>query len=108
MDLRDYLAKEFYIIDCQDFIYFARKVHIIAIEGNMEEIRFIVDVKDKMFNEHKKMYKEELEQFKSFEEASKKAKEINEIPENKERAERWNKNKQRISEMQYYSIQIKQ
>lgn len=103
-NLMDYMNKEFYIIDCKDFIYFARKVHIIGFEISSDDLAFITDIKDELFDKHRKMYKEELEQFKSFDEASKRAKELNEIPENKRRVGQLYKNKQRILEMQYYNI----
>lgn len=103
-NLMKYINKEIYIIDCQDFTYFARKVQVIGFEMSLNDLIFIIDVKDRLFNEHRKIYKEELEQFKSFTEASKRARELNEIPENKERAEQWFKDKQNILEMQYYTI----
>ncbi len=104
INLNDYLNKEFFIIDCEEFTYFARKVHTIGFEMSLEEIIFIIDLKDRIINDYRKMYKEELEQFKSFEEASKKARQLNELPENKKRAEQWFKDKQAIFEMQYYCI----
>lgn len=103
-NLMNYINKEFYTIDCQDFTYFARKVQIVGFEMSTNDIVFITDIKDKLFDEHRKMRKEELEQFKNFNEASKRAKELNEIPENKKRAEQWFKDKQNILEMQYYTI----
>lgn len=103
-NLMNYINKEFYIIDCQDFTYFARKVQVIGFEMSLNDLIFIIDIKDRLFNKHRKMYKEELEQFKSFAEASKRAKELNEIPENKKRAEQWYKDRQNILEMQYYCI----
>lgn len=102
MNLMNYRNREFYIVDCKDFTYFARKIHVIGFEMSPDELVFITNTKDRIFNEHRKMHKEELEQFKSFEEASSKAKQLNEMPENKKRAEQWLKDKQTILEMQYY------
>lgn len=97
-DLINYINKEFYIIDCEDFTYFARKIHVVGFEMTPDELIFITDVKN-LIDEPKKFYKEELEQFKSFEEARKKAKQLNEISKNIERAKQkrsdTNKNKER-------------
>lgn len=103
-NLMNYINKEFYIIDCQHFTYFARKVQVIGFEMSSNDLIFITDAKESLFNEYRKIYKEELEQFKSFDEARKKAKELNEIPENKKRAEQYFKDRQNILEMQYYTI----
>ena len=100
-DLINYINKEFYIIDCKDFTYFARKIHVVGFEMTPNELIFITDVKKNLIDEPKKFYKEELEQFKSFEEARKKAKQLNEISKNRERAKQWFRDRQTILEMQY-------
>ena len=91
MNINDLLEKEFYIVDCQDFIYFARPVHIIGIGGSSDgyERYFILDIKDFM-NRDRKMYMYELERYKTFEEAEQEAKRLNNIPSNKKRAKQWN------------------
>lgn len=90
MDLEEIFNKEFYIVDCESFIYFPRKVRVIGFEASSDEIVFITNLKEHLINENRKMYIEELERFKSFEEAKKGAERLNEIPENKKRADEWN------------------
>ena len=92
MNLKDFLDKEYYIIDCRNFVFFPRKVRVIAFcnIGYREEIQFEIDVKESYSNEYRKLYLSELQQFKTFKEADTYARKLNEIPENKERAEKWN------------------
>ena len=90
MDIGEIFNKEFYIVDCENFIYFPRKVRVIGFEASPDEIIFITNLKEHLINENRKMYIEELERFKSFEEAYKEAKRLNELPKNKKRAEEWN------------------
>lgn len=90
-NINDFLDKEFYIVDCYNFMYFPNKAKVIGIEdiGYNNEIRFIINVIDIKTKDYKRVYKEEL---KTFEEAIKCTKELNEIPENKKLAEQWRKN----------------
>ena len=90
MDIDKIFNKEFYIVDCENFIYFPRKVRVIGFEASSDEIIFITNLKEHLINENRKMYLEELERFKSFEEAYKETKRLNELPNNKKRAEEWN------------------
>ena len=91
MEIDKLLNKEFYIVDCMDFIYFARPVHIIGFGccAVDEEINYIIDIKDYM-NEYREVYMWELERFRTLEEAEKEAKRLNNIPSNKKRAKQWN------------------
>ena len=88
LDLMELLSKEYYIVDCNHFTYFARKVRIIGWIGWGTTIEYIIDVPETYApDRNRKMYLEELEQFKTFKEAQKEAQRLNEIPENKKRKE---------------------
>ncbi len=89
-DLYDFMSRDFYIVDCKDFIYFPRKVNVIEFKmAYNSPIIFKLNVTT-CLNEPMEMYKEELERFKTFEEAKNYAKKLNEIPANKKKAEEWN------------------
>lgn len=92
MNLHELTEKEYYIIDCINFVYFARPVHIIAIGkcAEDEELTCYLDIKDYYSNDDRTMYLGELERFKTLDEAQKEADRLNEIPSNKERAKEWN------------------
>lgn len=81
---KELLEKEFYIIDCENFIYFVQPVHIIGIGGCAcdEELHYYLDIKD-FTGRDKEVYMYELERFKTFEEAQKEVDRLNNIPENK-------------------------
>ena len=88
IDLMELLSKEYYIVDCNHFTYFARKVRIIGGIGWGTTIEYIIDVPETYsLDTNRKMHLEELEQFKTFKEAQKEAQRLNEIPENKKRKE---------------------
>lgn len=90
IDLMELLSKEYYIVDCNHFTYFARKVRIIGWEATScnSEIEYIIDVSETYSpDRNRRMYLEELEQFKTFKEAQKEAQRLNEIPKNKKRKE---------------------
>lgn len=91
MKLDELLKKEFYIIKCKDFIYYAQPVHIIGFSGcaSDEELEYYLDVKDFMGRDEKR-YMCELEKFKTFEEAQKEVDRLNNIPSNKKQAKQWN------------------
>ena len=91
MKLDELLTKEFYIINCENFIYFVQPVHIIGVGGYAcdEELHYYLDVKDFMGRDME-VYMCELERFKTFEEAQKEANRLNNIPSNKKRAKDWN------------------
>ena len=105
MDIDEIFNKEFYIVDCENFIYFPRKVRVIGFEASPDEIIFITNLKEHLINENRKMYLEELERFKSFEEAYKEAKRLNELPKNKKRAEKWN-NAKAVFERKYLEAML--
>ena len=93
MNISELIKREFYIIDCMDFTYFARPVHIVGIGACAceEEFQYMIDVKDSLNpNEYRTMYMYELERFKTMEEAEKEAKRLNNILSNKKRAKEWN------------------
>lgn len=90
MEFEEIFKKEFYIVDCKNFIYFPRTVRVIGFEISIYEIIYITDIKEPLIHENRKMYLEELEKFKSFKEAQKEAERLNNIEENKKRAEKWN------------------
>ena len=91
-DVLEFMNREFYIVDCKNFMYYPRKVRVIGFEiAYGEGISFEIDVPETYCpGENRKMYKEELERFNTFDEARKYAEKLNEIPENKKRAEDWN------------------
>jgi hypothetical protein len=84
--------KDYYIVDCENFTYFARKVRVIGISGGgyNDEIKYITNLPHPFAaNEHRSMYFNELTRFKTFKEAQEGARHLNENPKNKERRERW-------------------
>lgn len=91
MDLNEILNKEFYVVDCFNFIYFPRIVRVIGYELLYQaEIEFITDIIESDTKKNKKMCLWELERFKSFEEAKKEAERLNNLEKNKRRANMYN------------------
>ena len=93
MSIEEIEEQEYYIVDCEDFIYFPRVVHIIGCSGGAydEIIRFIIDVPDPIYTKkHRDMTMFELQRFKTFEDAKKEAERLNKIPSNRKRAKDWN------------------
>ena len=91
--------KEYYIIGCANFVYYAKKVHIIGFTVGTDvcEILYMIDNKKEVEtllnpyeNEYEQLTKTELTRFKTFEDAQKEADRLNNIPENKKRALDWN------------------
>lgn len=97
-ELMEFMKKEFYIVDCEDFVYFAKTIHVVgfSMSSSEDELMYLTD-QDTI------MSRFELERYKTFEEAQAKAKDLNEKPENKKRAEDWFKNRQGILEFKYHS-----
>lgn len=84
--------KNYYIVDCENFTYFARKVRVIGISsgGYNDEIEYITNLPHPFVaNEHRSMYFNEITRFKTFEQAQRYAKKLNNISENKQRKKRW-------------------
>ena len=84
--------KDYYIVDCENFTYFARKIKIIGISSAAynDEIEYITNLPHPyVANEHRSMYFNEFTRFKTFKEAQERARHLNENPKNKERRERW-------------------
>jgi len=92
-NVNDILNSTFYIVDCEDLVYFARKVKILGFEshGYNEEIEYISDISEPYnpFGENRTFYLSVLTQYKTFKEAQNAAKKLNNMPENKERLKRW-------------------
>lgn len=103
-DLMEIFDKEYYILDCENFTYFARIVHVIGIEvcGGSNEISYTIDISHPYkANEYRTIYLWELTRFKTFKEAQEKAEYYNNLPENKKRREDYISNMQRFLEMKY-------
>lgn len=85
MNFQELQKKEFYIVDCMDFVYFARPAYVIGVGccSDDEELHYILDI-------DREMYMDELERFKTFNEAKEYAEYLNNISKNKKRAEHWN------------------
>ena len=100
MELNEIFEKEYYMVDCYDFIYFPRIVHIVGVgsSGCDEGLQYYINILDN--NKERLVYKSELERFKTFNEAKKYAEYLNNIPENKKRAKQWNE-KDKFILMQY-------
>lgn len=92
IDIQEFMNREFYIVDCKNFIYYPKVVKAIGFEcAYGEEIQFVINIYEPYCpDKNRKMYKSELERFKTFDEAKKYAKKLNDIPENKQRANDWN------------------
>lgn len=84
--------KEYYIIGCANFVYYAKKVHIIGFAGGTDEceILYMIDSLNPYANEYEQLTKTELTRFKTFEDTQKEADRLNNVPENKKRALDWN------------------
>ena len=91
MNIKELFEKEFYIIECKDFVYYVKTAHIVGIGkyGYEEEEHYILDIKD-ITGEDKIMSMERLTKYKTLEEAQKEAKRLNDNPSNKKRAKEWN------------------
>lgn len=104
MKNKEIFDKEFYIIDCENFTYFARKVHVIGFGADMahSEMEYMIDIPNPYkSNEYRTMYLWELTRFKTFEDAQKKAEYYNNIPKNKKIREDYINNMQKFLEMKY-------
>lgn len=92
LDILQSMNREYYIVDCEKFIYFPRIVRVIGVECcGGEEIEFIIDIPESYSpGNYRKMYRAELERFKTFHEAKHYAEKLNKIPKNAKRAKNWN------------------
>lgn len=81
---------EFYIVDCQDFIYFVRPVHIIAFGSRAfsSSIDFILDYESPLTRNYRKVSAREL--YTSKDEAQKQVDLLNNDEEHKKIAKLWN------------------
>lgn len=93
-DLQKLFDKEYYIVDCENFTYFAKVVRAIGFEQAYdEELKIIINIPEFYRpDQNRKVYITELQRFKTFKEAQQYAKKLNELPENKKRKEKWFKN----------------
>lgn len=82
--------KEFYIVDCSNFVFYPREVRAVGFEISPEGTNIIIDEVDNLIHENRRFPIEYLEKYKSFEEAKKEAERLNNIPENKKNANEWN------------------
>lgn len=89
-NLDELYNKEFYIVDCYNFIFFPKIVKAVGFEISPDELLIITDMKEALLKEKKRYSLEYLEQYKDFDEARKEAERLNNLPKNKKRAEEWN------------------
>lgn len=90
IDLEELFNKEFYIVDCANFIFFPRVVRAVGFEMSTDELIIITDIKDCLVKENRRFSVEYLEQYKNFDEAKKEAERLNNLPKYKELADNWN------------------
>lgn len=93
MSIKELTEKEYYIVDCSDFVYFPRVVHVIGISFcSVDELtRYMIDIPNIIRpDEYRDVAMWELERFKTFEDATKEAERLNKIPSNRRRAKDWN------------------
>ena len=91
-DLNKILDGEYYIVDCEEFVYFARKVRLIGFGclGYKCETEYISDIEERYSpGNYRHFYLSDLTQYKTFKEAQKAAKKLNKMPENKKRLKTW-------------------
>lgn len=88
--LDELFNKEFYIVDCNNFIFYPREVRVVGFEISPGEMNVIIDEFDTLTHENRRFPIEYLEKYKSFEEAKEEAERLNNIPENKRNANEWN------------------
>lgn len=82
--------REFYIVNCKNFIFYPKTVRAIGFEMSSNELNIIIDEVDGLTHENIEFPIEYLEQYKTFEEAKKEAERLNNLPKNKKRADEWN------------------
>lgn len=90
INLEEIYNKEFYIVDCEDFIFYPKIVIAIGFEISPDEFNIITDAVEHLTKENRKYPIEYLEQYKTFEEARKEAERLNNLPKNQKRANEWN------------------
>ena len=79
--LNKFMKKDFYVIDCEKFVFFPRIIHIVRFEmAYNSPILFYTNIKGS-----RGLYIEELERFKTFEEAEREATRLNSISDIKKR-----------------------
>ena len=66
MNLNKICEKEYYIVDCYDFVYFPRITHVVGVGASScsEELQYYINVSDHN-NKERLVYKSELERFKT-------------------------------------------
>lgn len=89
-NLEDLLNRFYYIVECDNFIFYPKTIRPMGFEISPDELNIITDEVDILTKENKRYPIEYLENFKSFEEAKTEAERLNNIPENKRRSKEWN------------------
>lgn len=91
-NIYNFYGKTFYIVDCENFVFFARKVKVIGLEsrGVDTEIELLLDISEPYrVGESRRIYVSELSKYNTFKKAQSAAKKLNNMPENKKRLKRW-------------------
>lgn len=91
LDFEEILNKDYFIVDCENFTYFARVVRAIGFEQACEEeLQIIIDIAEPYCpDRNRSLYITDLQTFKTFKEAQKYAEKLNKMPENIKRRERF-------------------
>lgn len=90
LDLEELLNKDYFVIECRNFVFYPKVIRPIGFEVSPDETNIITDEVDNLTHENRTYLIEYLENFKSFEDAKKEAERLNNIPKNKKRAMEWN------------------
>lgn len=90
INLDELFNKVFYIVDCNNFMFYPKIVRAVGFEMSSKELNIIIDEVDILTHENRKFLIEYLEQYRSFEEARKEAERLNNLPRNKKIADEWN------------------
>lgn len=106
MNIEELFNKEFYIIDCDNYIFFPRVVRAIYFEVSHIDLTITIDKIDDLTGENIKFPIEYLQHFKTFEDAKKEAERLNNLPKNKKRANEWN-NPEEIYKRNLYKEEFK-
>lgn len=89
-NLDELFNKEFYIVNCKNFIFYPQTVRAVGFTMSYDELNILIDEVDGLTHENMKFPIKYLERYKSFKEAKKEAERLNNLQRNKKRAEEWN------------------
>lgn len=103
LDFEEIFKKDYFIVDCENFTYFARVVRAIGFEQACgEELQIIIDIEEQYCpGRNRSLYITDLQRFKTFKEAQKYAEKLNKMPENIKRRERFLKD---FSSQEYFEF----